>query len=69
MSGPKRLKRYPLFARVLALAVGMALACTLMFWGMVVLQNFFGDGLAAIERACALQGQAADPVCRPRRRC
>jgi two-component system nitrate/nitrite sensor histidine kinase NarX len=63
VSGPERLKRYPLFARVLAIAVAMALACILMFWGTVVLQNFFADHLAAIERACALQAQTAEPVC------
>jgi len=63
VSGPQRLKRYPLFARLLAVAVGMALACALMFWGTLVLQNFFADDLAAIEQACALPGQAPDHVC------
>ena len=63
VSGPQRLKRYPLFARLLAVAVGMALACALMFWGTLVLQNFFADDLAAIEQACELQGQAPDHVC------
>jgi two-component system nitrate/nitrite sensor histidine kinase NarX len=63
VSGPQRLKRYPLFARLLAVAVGMALACALMFWGTVVLQNTFADDLASIERACALQGPAPERVC------
>jgi two-component system nitrate/nitrite sensor histidine kinase NarX len=58
---PQRLKRYPLFTRLLAVVVGMALACALMFWGTVVLENFFTEDLAAIEQACA--ARAPDRAC------
>jgi two-component system nitrate/nitrite sensor histidine kinase NarX len=60
---PSRLKRYPLFARLLAIAAGMAVACALMFWGDVVLQDYFADDLAAIERACEQPAQAPDNAC------
>jgi two-component system, NarL family, nitrate/nitrite sensor histidine kinase NarX len=56
----QRLKRYPLFARLLAIVLGIALACALMFWGTLVLQNFFANDLAAIAQACA---PSADRVC------
>jgi two-component system nitrate/nitrite sensor histidine kinase NarX len=60
---PQRLKRYPLFTRLLVIAVGMALACALMFWGTVALQNFFADDLATIEQACTRSAEASDNVC------
>lgn len=63
MFWPPRLKRYPLFARLLAVAVGIGLACALMFWGTVVLQDFFSDDLAALAQACALRGADPDRVC------
>ncbi|HEY4039725.1 MAG TPA: histidine kinase [Burkholderiaceae bacterium] len=59
----QRLKRYPLFARLLAVALAITLACALMFWGTVVLQNFFADDLAAIAQACAPSGPAPDRIC------
>lgn len=59
----QRLKRYPLFARLLAIAGGITVACALMFWGTVVLQNFFAEDLAAIERACTLSTQSSGQVC------
>src|SRR5207253_8428191 len=34
-----------------------------LFWGTVVLQNFFAEDLAAIERACTLSTQSSGPVC------
>jgi len=61
--GPPRLKRYPLFTRLAAIAVAMALACILMFWGTVVLEDSFADDLAAIEQTCPLGGQAANAAC------
>ncbi|HEX4584931.1 MAG TPA: histidine kinase [Burkholderiaceae bacterium] len=63
MFWPQRLKRYPLFTRLLALAAGMAVACTLMFWGTVVLQNFFAGDLAAIEQACEAPAQVPHRAC------
>jgi len=60
---PPRLKRYPLFTRLAAITIGMALACILMFWGTVVLEDSFADDLSAIEQACPLPGQAAGAAC------
>jgi two-component system nitrate/nitrite sensor histidine kinase NarX len=59
----QRLKRYPLFARLLAIVVGITLACALMFWGTAVLQNFFADDLAALARTCVPLDQGADRTC------
>jgi two-component system nitrate/nitrite sensor histidine kinase NarX len=59
----QRLKRYPLFARLLAIALGITLACALMFWGTVFLQNFFADDLATIAQTCAPSGQSPDRAC------
>jgi two-component system, NarL family, nitrate/nitrite sensor histidine kinase NarX len=56
----QRLKRYPLFARLLAITAGMTLAGALMFWGAVALQDFFADGVGAIEQACARSARASD---------
>ena len=63
MVWPQRLKRYPLFTRVLAVAIGMVLACALMFWGTVALQNLLADELAAIEQACARAAEASEQAC------
>ena len=63
MVWPQRLKRYPLFTRVLAVTIGMVLACALMFWGTVALQNFLADELAAIEQACARAAGASEQAC------
>jgi len=63
MSWPDRLKRYPLFARLAATALAMAIACGLMFWGSVELENLFSADLARIERACGPAAQAPDRVC------
>jgi len=60
---PRRLRRYPLFTRLAAITVGMALACILMFWGTVVLEDSVADDLSAIEQACPLPGQAAGAAC------
>jgi two-component system, NarL family, nitrate/nitrite sensor histidine kinase NarX len=59
----QRLKRYPLFARLLAIALGITLACALMFWGTVVLQNFFADDLAAIAQTCTSFSSPSDRAC------
>jgi two-component system, NarL family, nitrate/nitrite sensor histidine kinase NarX len=61
--GSRHLKRYPLFSRLLAIAGGMVLACGLMFWGTLALQDFFARDLAAIEQACTVEGQVADSIC------
>jgi len=63
VSWPDRLKRYPLFARLVATALAMAVASALMFWGTVELQNFFTGELASIEQACGPAAQAPATIC------
>ena len=49
MFAPPRLKRYPLFTRLAAITVGMALACILMFWGTVVLEDSVADAELVLD--------------------
>src|SRR6267154_5503900 len=63
LSWQDRLKRYPLFARVVATALVMATAGALMFWGSVELQNFFTTDLTRIEQACGPAAQAPGGAC------